>query len=300
MGPVILILNPAARRARPAAREALTRALHDAGDLVVCLTEKGGDATRFAEEHRDSGARAIVAAGGDGTITQVAAGLGEGSPALLPFPLGNANVFSRSLGWPADPLAAAAAVEAALSEPVRQGTVTPWEVETENSSALAMMNLGVGVDAHVVEWIEDRQALKRRIGQLGFALGAASALRKAGSQRIEVRSDDGPPVSAHSLIGALGSPWAWFGRRALDPLPDARHDGTLHWLSLSGGTLGVAGRVLSGRPAAGVGETVGAAAGQITVTSSEPVPVQADGEPLARSRTLTARPRGPMSVVLPA
>lgn len=296
-GPVVLILNPTARRARSTARGALVRALGHGRDLEVRTTRHGGDATGLAAAAVADGARVIVAAGGDGTVTQVAAALGGEGPPLLPFPLGNANVFARSLGWPADPTAAAEAVARTLAGEIHSRSVIPWEIETGSRSTIALMNLGVGIDARVVEWIEDRQRLKRRAGQLGFAAGLAVALPSAGRQRIEVRADGGAPVTGHSLIAALGRPWAWFGRRALDPLPAAAHDGTLHWLTIDGSVLGAARRSVRG--VAGGSETRGAARHSLVITSSEPVPAQADGEPLGRSREIRAAPRAALTVVIP-
>ncbi len=293
-GHIVLILNPAARRARSDARGALIRALAAAGELDVHTTRAGGEATALAAGAAD-GARVVVAAGGDGTVTQVASALGEGSPPLLPFPLGNANVFARSLGWPADPIIAAARVGRVIADGPETRIVTPWDVHTDHGVGLALMNLGVGMDAHVVEWIENRQDLKRRAGQLGFAAGAMVAAAAARDRRLEVRSDDDRGVPAHSLIAALGRPWAWFGARALDLLPDACHDGILHWIATDGSVIDTARRALTG--VAGPAETVGRARRRLRISSDAPVPVQADGEPLGRSHVISATPGAPIAVV---
>lgn len=296
-GPVLLILNPAARGARSAARAALIRALSRAGELEVLTTRRGGDATELASGTAAMGARAIVAAGGDGTVTQVAMALIDGGPPLLPFPLGNANVFARSLGWPADPMAAARTVERVLGGTLRTRSVTPWRVETDSDETLALMNVGAGLDAAVVAWIEARQGLKQRAGQAGFVAGVVASLPAAGRRQLEIHADHGPGIAAHSLIGALGSPWAWFGARPLDPLPDAAHDGTLHWLAISGSVLGAAQRILRG--AVGDRETRGRAEATLEISGTQPFPVQADGEPLPRARRVLVSPASPITV-LPA
>ena len=297
-GPVVLVLNPAARRAGPTARAALVRALAAAGDLEIVTTRAGDDATALAARARADGASAIVAAGGDGTMGQVAAALTGGGPPMLPFPLGNANVFARSLGWPADPVRAAAVAGRALAGGRRTRTVVPWRVDADGATTLALMNLGAGLDGHVVEWIERRQGLKQRAGQLGFAAGAMVAARAASGRRLAVVADGASGPSGHSLIAALGSPWTWFGSRRIDPLPGARHDGTLHWLVVDGSPVPAIWRAL--RPAdARADEYRGTARERLEITSVEPMPVQADGEPLGRARRVRTRPAEPLAVVCP-
>ena len=62
----------------------------------------------MAREHINRGADLIVAAGGDGTINEVANGLAGTDCALAPLPGGSTNVFSRTIGMPNDPVEATA------------------------------------------------------------------------------------------------------------------------------------------------------------------------------------------------
>src|SRR3546814_6470547 len=98
----------------------------------VCSSDLGdGHATKYD---------AVVAAGGDGTIGEVANGLPLDSAPLGIFPLGTANVLAMETGLPLDP---AAVMQAVLHGPVAQ--IWPGFVNDRLFTIMA----GVGFDAHV-------------------------------------------------------------------------------------------------------------------------------------------------------
>jgi diacylglycerol kinase (ATP) len=77
------------------------------------VTRSEGSAEASAREAVAAGAELVIAAGGDGTVSAVVNGLAEGLDrvTLAVLPLGTANDFARTLGIPADPLAAAALID---------------------------------------------------------------------------------------------------------------------------------------------------------------------------------------------
>lgn len=103
----LVILNPASghglgRKLRPR----IERGLRDAGvrfDLVE--TAESGHAVRLGREAADAGVERVLAAGGDGTVHEVANGLlqaaaaGDGAtrPALGTIPIGTGNDFAKLL-----------------------------------------------------------------------------------------------------------------------------------------------------------------------------------------------------------
>jgi YegS/Rv2252/BmrU family lipid kinase len=103
----LVILNPASghglgRKLRPR----IERGLHDAGvefDLVE--TRESGHAVALAREAAASGLERVLAAGGDGTVHEVANGLlqapaaadGATRPALGTIPIGTGNDFAKLL-----------------------------------------------------------------------------------------------------------------------------------------------------------------------------------------------------------
>ncbi len=125
---VHLIVNPVAGgNAHSSIRKAQDIFAGAGYEVVLHLTTCKGDAEQFARGiSAASGSRIplVVAAGGDGTINEVANGL-VGSPLPMAIlPLGTTSVLAREIGMPLNSIAAA--VEYALSEkphPVSLGRV---------------------------------------------------------------------------------------------------------------------------------------------------------------------------------
>lgn len=141
---VRIIANPVSgRRLGRRAAETAVHVFAEAGwNADVRLTGSPGDATRLAQEAAEEGVDAVFAAGGDGTLSQVLAGLLDtGIPAGL-IPAGTGNDLARTLGLSLDP---AAAARQALN-----GRAVPVDLMRLNDGAQWAVNvLGVGFDARV-------------------------------------------------------------------------------------------------------------------------------------------------------
>ncbi|WP_257210449.1 diacylglycerol/lipid kinase family protein [Actinomyces ruminis] len=96
-----VVINPAKPAATLAVRQLLGDALSEAGHRIVWLEtsarETGAMQARLAVA---SGARLVIAAGGDGTVRSVGAGLAGTGVDLGVMPLGTANLAARNLGLP--------------------------------------------------------------------------------------------------------------------------------------------------------------------------------------------------------
>lgn len=81
-------------------------------------TEAPGHATELARRAADAGEHLVLAAGGDGTMGQVANGLADSETILAPLPVGTSNALARELKLPRpqllDPNAPLMASEALL------------------------------------------------------------------------------------------------------------------------------------------------------------------------------------------
>ena len=92
----------------------LVAALDRQGIAAKARPAQGDEIAQVARGAADSGAAALLVAGGDGTLATVAQALcdhpGSDGPALAALPLGTANLLARDLGMPEDPEAAVEAL----------------------------------------------------------------------------------------------------------------------------------------------------------------------------------------------
>jgi YegS/Rv2252/BmrU family lipid kinase len=174
---VLVVFNPVAGRQRRRRLHRMLAQLEAAGCRVsVEHTRAPGDATSIAWRAATSGAFDVVAAaGGDGTVSEVAQGLDEGGVSLAVLPLGTANVLAHELGIGHDPARAVAAIAHGSPRPLHLGRV--------NGQPFVLM-VGAGFDADVVA--RRALAVKRRLGKLAYALAALREWSRGASARCEV------------------------------------------------------------------------------------------------------------------
>jgi diacylglycerol kinase (ATP) len=199
---MIIVFNPAAGPRRRALLDPVLAALAARGAEVELRATGGpGDATRIAREAALPADRLIVAAGGDGTIAEVAAGLLD-NPARMDFrlgviPLGTANVLAHEIGLARRPEAVVAALLDGRLRPLHVGRIG------EGATARAfLMMAGAGFDAAVVAAVGPR--LKRLLGKGAYVL---HTLRLAATGRFAPLDVivDGVPMRAKSVVVCNGA-----------------------------------------------------------------------------------------------
>jgi diacylglycerol kinase family enzyme len=113
----ILLNQRAGRAQRARMREQLVRYVRERGiEAVVHEVRAGEEITSLARQAVLSGERTVVAAGGDGTASAVAAALADTEATMAVLPVGTLNHFAKELGIP---LELEAAVEIALTGAIR-------------------------------------------------------------------------------------------------------------------------------------------------------------------------------------
>jgi diacylglycerol kinase (ATP) len=123
---------------------------------------------------------AIIAAGGDGTVHDVASGL-LGSPVPLGIiPMGTANVFAREIGLPGSP--------DHIARTLINGEVSTIPVGEINGQPVLFV-VGIGLDAEAVRQFETAGA--RKLGQAGFVMPVLHALLSEKSRPLTVTTDRG-------------------------------------------------------------------------------------------------------------
>ncbi len=97
---IIVIVNPISGTKD---KENIVETLRHNPLCQVMLTEGPGDAVRFAKMAARTGARAVIAVGGDGTVRETALGLLGSDTPLGIIPAGSGNGLARHLGIPLNP-----------------------------------------------------------------------------------------------------------------------------------------------------------------------------------------------------
>lgn len=190
-----VILNPAAGRATVGRiAQAMAVLGHEA---TLIRTESPGHATRLAAQAVRDRVGLVVAAGGDGTIGEVAAGLlgSESTLGLLPF--GTANVLARELGVPLGSAAAARLLMAGHRATLHPGL-------TGDGRVFVQM-VGAGFDAAVVAALD--LGWKRRLGRLAYVGQSLREIRRP-PPSLRLRVDGGSWEAAASAIVTKGRLYA--------------------------------------------------------------------------------------------
>ncbi len=198
---MIVIYNPAAGQRRSGRLWRVLDILSGNGIQVALQeTRYAGHAKILAREAAQQSGRLIVAAGGDGTIAEVANGLAGSSARLGVIPLGTANVLARELNLPRTPRAVAAALAFG-----RTRALWPGIARGVGPDLLFVQMLGVGLDAQVVHRLPG--ALKRALGRGAYVVQTLRELARYDYAPIRLRID-GQAAEAGSVIVTKGTLYA--------------------------------------------------------------------------------------------
>jgi len=287
----LLIVNPHATSTTGPRRDVIVRALSSAVDLEVVQTRYRGDATRLAASAAADKFGLVMTLGGDGTVNEAVNGLmtarehvtADELPALAALPGGNANVFTRSLRLPEDPIDAVAR----LIEDLANGRERRIGLGMANGRYFTF-NAGLGLDAEVVRAVEGRRAHGRVLTPALYTMTALRQYYRVTDRRhpaitICTPSDLGTePV--YQCIVSNSAPWTYLGRRPVNTNPDAGFETGLDLFALRSlgtpATAWVLSQMLSDRrvPPRGGGVVTGHDLDEIIVQAGRPVAFQVDGE----------------------
>ncbi len=271
---VFVVLNPMAGGSSAAdIRAALARHLGEQSALELYETtgQPGEDVVALVRAALERGSELVLAAGGDGTVSEVGEALVGTSVPLGIIPVGTANVFARELGLPLtlDEACALFAGDYATT------TVDAMKVGEQ----YFVLQIGVGLDALMIR--DTERAAKRRFGRAAYLWTAATQLVGFQPQRFTIMADDQRirPRASQVLIangGVLGVPPLTWG-------PHIRpNDGKIDVCVVSARTLldylGLIWHTLLGQQRRDRNVRYLAAERLIVVSADKPLPVQADGE----------------------
>ncbi len=288
----LLIVNPRATSTNPLRRDVLARALASEIDLEVVETRYRGHADALAAGAAGDGRDLVITLGGDGTVNEAVNGLvrpangkraaGE-LPALAAIPGGNANVFTRALGLPADPIDATGHILAAIS--------------SKNTSVIGLglagdryftCSAGLGLDAEVVRAIEGLRATGRKASDALYVWTTLRQYYAATDRRRPALTveRDGHPPAGHVFMGVVSNtaPWTYVGSRPVNPSRLASFRAGLDLFALrrlrTVSTLNVLRQMLSAGDIPPNGRHVLSLHDEpeLTLRSDRPIAFQVDGE----------------------
>ena len=181
-----------------------------------------GHASDLAREAVRIGCAAIVAVGGDGTLSEIASGLTERAVPLFFVPCGTGNDFVRVLNLPADPITALAAQ--------LDGTETFLDMGTVNGQGFLNV-AGTGFDVEVLRQVTRFKHVGK--GLLPYLLGLITALKKFRSFKAELTLDTGEVLNESFTIISFANGRFFGGGMKVAPLADVQ-DGLMDVMIIRG------------------------------------------------------------------
>ncbi|RCJ21995.1 lipid kinase [Nostoc minutum NIES-26] len=175
-----LIFNPVAGQGDPEQELIQIRTLLESEiDLDIYVTTEEIGADRLARAAVERGVDAIIASGGDGTLSAAATAVVDTD---IPFGIisrGTANAFATALRIPDT-------IEAAC-QTILQGLTKNVDVAYCNGQPMVLL-AGIGFEAETVEKA-DREA-KKRFGIMAYILAGIQQLRELESFDVEIETED--------------------------------------------------------------------------------------------------------------
>lgn len=157
-------------------------------DVRIEPTQYAGHAVSLARQAAADETRLVLAAGGDGTLGEVANGLAHSRTVMGPLPTGTGNSFGKELRMPRPNLIDhRALVEAAAL--LASGRVHKMDMGRFASGKFWLLWTGTGVDSYVVERMEPRSKWSKRLGPVGYAAQAISIAPRFPSMEAKIVID---------------------------------------------------------------------------------------------------------------
>ena len=253
--------------------------------LEVRVTWEDGDAERYVAEAIADGVDTVIAAGGDGTVSEVATTLAhrdataDALPSLGLVPLGTANDFATAAGIPDGPLAALQLVREVAAAPL---DLLRIDADDGIHWCANLASGGFGTEVTV----ETDEGLKKMLGGLAYLITGIARLGRIDPLQARLRGPDFAWEGDLIALG-IGNGRQAGGGQAL--CPDALvDDGQLDLTivpDLSGDVAATVGTLIKeGKHAALDRVATRVRLPWVELASDEPLTLNLDGEPVASRR----------------
>ena len=184
-------------------------------EYQILETSGPGNATEIARNLADRpDITAVVAVGGDGTASEVAAGLAGTGKTMGIIPAGTGNDFIKTVRIPKDPESAMKFMFDRPSRPVDTGTI---------NGSFFLNVCGTGFDVTVLECAEEKK--KKHRGLMPYFLGLLQAIRVYAPSELDIRFN-GREEKGEYLVCSIANGKIIGGGIPICPAADV-HDGML-------------------------------------------------------------------------
>jgi YegS/Rv2252/BmrU family lipid kinase len=283
-----LIFNPVAGTTEAEAKlAAIKTALEALPNLTIHCTQPDREVEQLTQQVVAAGADVIIVAGGDGTLSGVAAALVHTPIALGIIPTGTVNALAAALNIPENVAEAAAIIQAGHQQ----------AVDTARCNGKTLLLLAcIGFEAHLLRRLKRQE--QSRLGKLAIAFRTVQAWLTIKPFEAELTTPD-QHWQGKAMAITLANATTSSTMLAHGPAETAADDGVLSITLVTpphkwGMVTAVANLFLSYWQHRDVQtETVHSyQASQVTVTTPSPQAVFADGEPAGTTPvTVTCQPR---------
>jgi YegS/Rv2252/BmrU family lipid kinase len=194
-----IIYNPVARtlsRRQHLLQRTIEQLARQGIEATLVATTAPGTASTQARRQIEGGCDLILAAGGDGTINEVANGMLHSSVPLAILPGGTANVLARETRIPVDMLKAAEQIPGFRPIRIAVGVLRAGDFVQRLFLSMA----GAGLDAEIVHHLN--LGMKAALGKFAYYLGGFSqAFRPL--REFEVSVDGKPYQASFALVSRV-------------------------------------------------------------------------------------------------
>lgn len=191
---VVVLINPNTRVDSMQVRAALGQWLPNGVNLRVHETRRDVSTQDLAREVTKD-ADGVIACGGDGTVSEVAAAIDERRIPLGIVPGGSTNIIAQELGIPGS-------ISSAVALAFGPFDIHEMDMGTCNEQTFLHM-AGTGLDSLTFEATDE--SLKRRIGWVAYVPAALKALRERANAFHITIDDEEHAVTSPLVLVANGS-----------------------------------------------------------------------------------------------
>jgi len=186
---ICIIINPISGNSSKEKIPVLAKEMFDSNifELKIIKTEYAGHATELTQKALDENFDYIVAAGGDGTVNEVARTMVHSNASMGIIPLGSGNGLARDLGISMD-------TKKAL-ETIAAGNVMTIDYCKADGRAF-FCTCGVGFDAMVTE----RFSEGKKRGPISYVRSAITEYFKFKPDVYKIRLDDGTVIEEKAFL----------------------------------------------------------------------------------------------------